>query len=186
MASGPHYQIGNYIGEIVAQGLSKARTGNSQFVVRVKVLGVTGQNGAFLTDPFQYERTIFMTITPNTIDRIADTLEMLGYNRQGFGPLDPSHPQHVSFIGKQVDLYCNHENDQNGNLREKWGISTGSGGKALDLTPLNQKELRELDALFGRNIRSAPSTSVASPVTGRAPQNRATTAEEITDDDIPF
>lgn len=190
MANGPHYQIGNYIGEITAQGLSKASTGNSQIVIRVKVLGTVAANGSFTQEPFQYERTIFQTITPNTIDRVADILEKLGYTGKGFGPFDPSHPQHQSLVGKEVDLFCNHENDLKGELREKWGISTGGGGKALELTPLNPKELRELDSLFGRNLRTT--TSTPAPAPARSAATRTATAPEpsdpsvITDDDIPF
>lgn len=181
--NGPHYQAGNYLGEITQQGLSKAKTGNTQFVVRVKVLGCPTGDGQYAPDPFQYERTIFLTITQNTIDFVSETLEYLGYDRQGFGPLDPSHPQHQSFIGKQVDLYCTHENDQSGNPREKWRISRNGGSKALELTPLNQKELRELDALFGRNLRSGSSKAAPTPTTNR---QTSPATPEITDDDIPF
>lgn len=179
--NGPHYQAGNYVGEIIQQGLSKAKTGNNQIVLRVKVLGTPDGEGSYARDPFQYDRTIFLTITPNTIEFIADTLEQLEYNRQGFGPIDPSHPQHRSFVGKHVDLYCTHENDQSGNLREKWRISRNALGKGVELTPLNNKELRELDALFGRNLRSSASATA----TVTKPHTKPTQTE-ITDDDIPF
>lgn len=184
VANGPHYQAGNYVGEIMQQGLSKARTGNSQFVIRVKVLGTPNGEQSYDRDPFQYERIIFMTITQNTINFVSETLEALGYSGQGFGPLDPSHPQHQSFVGQQVDLYCTHEADQSGNMREKWRISR-NGGSNLELNPLNQKELRELDALFGKNLRGTQ-TSAAPARTAPAQRSAPSVATEITDDDIPF
>lgn len=173
MSNGPHYQAGSYIGEVVAQALSKARTGNSQFVLRVKILGA-GSGTSYSRDQNQYERTIFMTITDGTIDYVANALETLGYNRQGFGPLDPSHPHHQSFVGQSVNLYCKHESDQSGNLRERWQVSKKPASKALDATPLDQKELHALDAKFGKAIRPASE-----------PVSRASNSE-ITDEDIPF
>lgn len=186
MANGPFYESGKYIGKVIQQGFTKAKTGTTQFVLRVKVLGYPNEDGSYTPDAHQYERTIYMPITDKTIDFVAQTLEYLGYNRPGFGPLDPSHPQHQSFVDNQVDLYCAHEADQNGEQRERWRIDRGMGSGAK-LDPLSPKEVRELDALFGKAIRPAGTSAPSTPSPAKSnPNDFVLAGTEITDDDIPF
>lgn len=176
--SGPYYNPGNYIGEVVQQALTKASTGTPQFALRVKILGTPGDGESYEPIRDQYERTIWMALTPKTIPFVTDALEHLGYKHSSMGPLDPAHPQHQSFTGQQVELYCSWENDQQGNSREKWRISTRIAG--MKITPLESKEIRELDALFGKSIRPAASSEPA------AKPQTTSDATMITDEDIPF
>lgn len=160
------YQEGPYVGEIISQALGKAKTGTPQFILQFKVL-----DGGPV-----YTRTIFMAITEKTVEFVVAALEKLGYGAGTFGALDPSHPNHESFVGRQIDVYCRHENDQNGNLREKWSISRGASAFKVD--PLDNRELRKLDALFGKQLpKPAPVSSPPRPLAD---------GTVITDDDIPF
>ncbi len=177
--NGPFYQPGVYVAEVTAQALSKASTGTNQFVLRFKILGTPTDDGSFFPDANQYERTIYMALTEKTMTFVAEALEKLGYGGTGFGPLDPSHPNHESFAGNQVDVYCKHENDQSGNPRERWQISRGAS--SLKVVPLEAKEVRELDALFGKALKQKPKTN---PVNNNAIVNNH--GLTVTDDDIPF
>lgn len=175
MVNAPFYAAGVYVGEVTAQALSKASTGTIQFVLRFKVLGVPTDDGSFFPDAHKYERTIYMAITEKTIPYVSEALEKLGYGAGSFGPLDPSHPNHESFVGNQIDVYCKHETDKSGEMREKWQISRGAS--ALTVVPLEPKEVRELDALFGKSLK------------GKSIVNKPVPIQEstvITDDDIPF
>lgn len=184
--SGPFYEIGNYIGEVTAQALGKASTGTPQFVLRFRVLGKPDPSDPGSFTPVQeYERTIYRAITPNTIDYVVQDLEKLGYERGGFGALDPSHQDHQSFVGMQIDVYCKHENNAKGDLGEKWQLSRGASGLKVD--PIDSKGVRELDALFGKSLKAKlPKTSsVAKPqpvMAGGPPPF----SEEVTDEDVPF
>lgn len=176
-SNGPFYQSGVYVAEITAQALSKASTGTTQFVLRFKVLGTPSEDGSFFPDAHKYERTIYMAITEKTIPYVTETLEALGYGAGGFGPLDPSHSNHESFVGNQIDVYCKHEPDKNGDLRERWQVSRPNAG--IKVIPLEAKEVRELDALFGKSLKGKTKSS---------PQPAVAVMDSmvITDDDIPF
>ena len=172
---GPFYQQGVYVVEVVGQALGKAMTGTPQFILRFKVLGTpVPDSDSFDSVSQQYERTLYMALTEKTAPYVKENLEKLGFNGGSITILDPGHAQHQSFVGNQIDMYCKHEADQNGNVREKWQISRGAGGIKAD--PLDQREMRQLDALFGKNA-SKPTLHIRPHVE---------TGAEITDDDIPF
>lgn len=182
MPSTPFYQPGPYVGEIISQALGKTKNGHSQFALRFKVLGIPEEDG-YRTAQQQYERTIYWVITEKTIQYVAEKLNRLGYTGKGFGPLDPSHPNHQSFTGLQFDAYCQHQPDQNGELREKWDLSRGASELKID--PLSSKEVRDLDALFGKSLSAnGPAPKPAAKTQPQPiPLNDGTV---ITDDDIPF
>lgn len=185
MASRPFYEQGNYVGEVVQQALGEASTGTPQFVLRVKVLGKPdpGDPSSFVPVQ-QYERTIFCSITANTIGFFTEQLQALGFTGSSFAQLDPSSAGFQNFTGRQLDLYCKHEPDnKTGDLREKWQISSSSR-KPLEITPLSSKKTRELDSLFGKALKGP---SVNSPrQQPPTPQYATAGAMEITDDDVPF
>lgn len=181
MPNGPFYDEGLHVAEIVSHGLTKASTGNKQFVMRVKILGIP-EGDTYLPHRYQYERSIFWTITENTMAFVVEKLQTLQFQGTQFSQLDPSHPKHISMKGQQVDLWCKHETGQDGVLREKWDVSKGSGGVTRPLEQLSAKETRELDALFGKALLGGK------PV-ARVAAAKVTTMEEelgITDEDVPF
>ena len=178
-SKGPYYDEGIHVGQVLQQGLTKATTGTFQFALTIKVLGVADPHDATAYVPHrnQFQRTIWMAITEKTIEYVVPSLETLGYEGSTFGALDPSHPDHQSFVGKTFDFFCTHEKDQEGNLREKWSVARTA--KLPELQPLESREMRQLDALFGRalaNKGKKPPASVPSDANEVG----------ITDDDIPF
>jgi hypothetical protein len=178
----PHYAEGIHLGQITQQGLSKAGTGTPQFFLRFKVLGeLNGDN--YDTHKQQYERTIFMALTPKTVEFVQGALETLGYEHNTFGPLDPANAQHQSFVGQQQDFYCQHERsfkDPN-DWVEKWSLSRKMETKALSVEALSSKEVRQLDSLFGAALKGKKQ---AEPVRPSRVDNIHDVG--ITDDDIPF
>jgi len=175
MANKPFYEEGLHVGEIRQHGIGKAKTGTTQIVWRVKILGLPDGEVSYAPHRQQYERTIYMAATEKTAAFVGETLEAIGYDGERVSQLDPTHPNHVSMIGKQVNLWCKHEDDQEGNPRERWQFSRGAS--TLELPQLSAKEVRELDSLFGRNKKAAAIESA--PV-----QNIHN--QEIDDSDIPF
>ena len=170
-----HYKPGNYIGEVLEQGLSKSSKGNPQFILRVKVLGTPLENDEYEEDKMQYSRTIYYTLTDATIGFVAEALEILGYQGDGIGPLDPAHPKHQSFVGQQVNLYCKHEDNDKLDTVERWSINNGSGA-TLKLIPLDAKEIKRWDALFGKALKKkgvGTSTSTARTVAPKETQQKA-------------
>jgi hypothetical protein len=184
--SGPFYEVGGYIGEVTEQALGKAKTGTPQFCLKFRVLGKPDPADPSSFIPVQqYERTIYRAITPNTIKYVVEDLEKLGYEKGGFGPLDPSHSDHQSFVGMQIDTYCSHENNAKGDLAEKWGLARGAS--ALKVDPIDSKGVRELDALFGKSLKAKLPQKAAAPkpepvLAGGPPPF----SEEVSDDDVPF
>ncbi|HTF68643.1 MAG TPA: hypothetical protein VK638_38795 [Edaphobacter sp.] len=166
-----------HIGEIKQHALGKAQTGTPQIVWLVKILGVSLDDAGTI-DSFrpnqQYERRIYMALTERTAPFVSEALQNIGFEGEKISQLDPGHPQHVSMIGNQVNLWCSHERDQKGDLREKWQFSRGP--QKLELPSLNAKEVRELDALFGKGNRQTKPPAPAQNIHG----------EEIDDSDIPF
>jgi len=176
MANGPFYSIGAYVVEVISQAIGKASTGTPQFILRFKVLGVPVAGSEDYTPAQQqYERTLYMALTERTAPYVKENLATLGYRGGGISTLDPASPIHDSFVGNLVDMYCKHEPDQSGNMREKWQISRGGGIKA---DPLDQREMRQLDAIFGKGA--------AKPLAQPMRSASVDAGTEITDEDIPF
>lgn len=176
MASVPYYDIGLHVGEITSQALTKAATGNMQFILGVKVLG-TPFGDSYEPHSKQYIRTIYWTITEKTMPFIVEKLQALEFEGTKFSQLDPSSADHISLIRKQVDLWCKHEDTQDGGVKERWDISNGGAAKAVE--PLTQRETRNLDAMFGKALTAGKPPAKAAAV-------QHTEDVGITDDDIPF
>jgi hypothetical protein len=172
----PYYAEGVYVGEVIGQGLGLTKNGNRQFVLQCKILG-TPIDDSYIPASQQYTRTVYRVITDKTMEYVARDLEALDFDgSNGFGPLDPEHPRHQSFKGHQVNLYCKHEDDLQGFPRERWSIANGAA--SLTLTPVEKKDIRELDQLYGKMLpkkRAASESNVA-----------VADSLEITDDDLPF
>lgn len=178
----PYYPEGLHVGEIVAHQLSKARTGNKQLLIRAKILGVPEGNN-YLPHSFQYERTIYWTLTENTVPYIIEKLRRLHFEGGQISQLDPASSDPVSLVGHQVELWCSHEPGLNGGMRERWDLaqSAAEAGR-MTVQPLSAKEVRELDMLFGKAF-SSPGEK-RKPNSAPPPTQQAN--PEITDDDIPF
>lgn len=180
MASGPFYEVGLHVGEITSQAVTKASTGTKQFVIGVKILGAVNVKGEMVAHRQQYNRSIFWAVTEKTVPFVIEKLNTLEFEGTAASQFDPHHPHHVSMVGRQVDLWCRHEQRQSGEWGEKWDVSTGGGGREYEELPA--KEMRELDALFGKALTGAKKAQQpASYQPGSAEADLG-----ITDDDIPF
>jgi hypothetical protein len=179
-SSGPFYPRGVYRGLIMDQGLSKAGTGTVQIVIRFKVLEAVQPVGDVSA---QYERTAYIPVTEKSMEYLPAKLEALGYTRDSIRYFDLMNPQCHDLRGNEADFFCKHENDKNGDLREKWDIATGGSSKALELTPPDAQAVRNLDMLFAR-ARKQTAATPARPAQ-RSPQAMPS-HPGITDDDVPF
>lgn len=196
MARGPFYQPGRYWGRIVAQAIGMTSKNNPQFVLTFKVIGKVNPedpDGELLPVSEQYERSIFKVITDKTIDYVMEDLQKLGFDRETFKELDPNTPGFQSFVGNELAFYCDHDTYE-GTVREKWGLARDGSG--LQIKPLEPKQMRELDSLFGKHLKKMvkakpvkPATpSAVAPATVDDATNREFEAAVAAagDDEIPF
>lgn len=178
MASkGPYYDTGAYVGEIINQGLGESKTGTPYFFLKVKVLGTPDDN-SYVPAAQQYERTVYFYLSEKAMEGTVENLKSLGFDGKSLAQLDTDHPQAISFIGNQQDLYCNHE-EYNGEWREKWNLS-----RILEVQKIEPKKLRQLDALFGKSLKTAPA-STTTATKGKAKTKTNQHGLAVSDDDLP-
>jgi hypothetical protein len=175
MSNGPFYPRGVYRCQILDHGLTKASTGTIQVAIKFRVIESVQPAGDVEA---HYERTAFLPATDRTMEYLVPKLEALGYTRDSLKYLNLSEPNCHDMRGSDADFFCKHENDRNGELREKWDVATGGSGKPLELKPPDSREVRTLDMLFGkaRKDSGAPKQRTAS-----APPAAGTTDEEAPD-----
>jgi hypothetical protein len=161
------YEPGCYKVRVMSQMFAEASTGNLMFVLKFNVLECK--------EPFndnlpQYERKAFFTVTDKTYLRvIEEDLRAIGFKGRTLQQLHPNTPGFHDFSGKELEMYCTHDKDQAGELRERW--LTRSDG----LRPLTgMAKLDRLDAKFGRKVNDRESAPAVAEPAG------------ITDDDVPF
>jgi hypothetical protein len=190
MANAPYYPEGKYVAVITGQALTESQnTKTPQIVFEMEILGpVDPANPAnYVAGKFQrYKRTAYLYITDKSVERTVKVLRHLGYDRESFKFIDPSVDDAFGFVGMEPDVFCKHEAKQDGTgMVEKWGISTPSEG--MNFEPLEPKRARELDALFGKTLKSAPVTPrVKSGTDQPAAVAAGPSGLEIGDDDLPF
>lgn len=180
----PFYEPGRYACKVTAQALGEAKTGNPQFVLQFMVMGKVDPDdpSKFIPAPAQYERTHYRTITEKTIEYFAEDLKALGFTGASFKDLDPATPNFYDFKGQDVDMFCVHEKNQDGDgLREKWGVARQGG--ALEVKPLEAKKVRDLDNLYGKHLKGL---KAAAPKVAASPVAVMDNGQGITDDDVPF
>jgi hypothetical protein len=179
--SSPFYEVGRYACKVIDQALGEAGTGNPQFVLRFQVMGLVdpADPSAFIPARGQYERTHYRTITEKTISYFMDDLKALGFAGSSFRDLDPKSEGFHDFRGQDVDMWCAHEPDQKGGTREKWGVARQAG--ALEVKPLEPKKLRDLDNLFGKQLKAIKAEPKPTPVAVSAGGG-----SEALDEDTPF
>jgi hypothetical protein len=142
-----------YWGKITSNKMGKAKTGTAQFILQFEIVGKINPadpDGDLLTCPTG-ERTVFRAITDKTIDWVLKDLEQLGFQGESFRLLDMDEPGGVNFQNRELAFFCEHKYGNDQKLREQWGIS--SGHKPLVIEPMEAKEIRALDNLFGRSLK---------------------------------
>lgn len=170
------HEPGRYHAEIVGQQMAESSNGNPQLILVIRLLGKLDP-----ADPETMhhcpadERRVFMTITQKTIDFVLRDLKALGFSKSSFSFLDPNTDGYHDFRGTEVDVSCQHDTYQ-GEVKEKWQLALNGGFEAK---PLDKKNLRKLDSLFGKKLKDA----VGSP----SQANPQVDADEVpADDQIPF
>lgn len=148
--NGPYYPAGRYRGTVIQQGLSASKEkGTPCFVLRFTVDECLEP----ATPPInRYERTIWLYITDGTIPYFFEKLQRLGFYGQSFKQLDPETTGFHSFVGQEINLYCKHEDKDDGTQREEWDLDRFSGGN-VELAPLPTNIVRDLDNKYGTQMR---------------------------------
>lgn len=173
------YQVGLHTGECVGQWLDSPQGKSPYFALKFNILARVVGEEEHRVDPG--ERTVYLYLTDKALDMTSDVLAHLGYDKDSIRWLDPARDGHFSFVGKRCDLWCKHEEYQ-GEMREKWSVSM----PFADPTPLEEKELRRLDSLFGKAMKTKvpfreAALAPAAPVVAPNPP-----APPPPDDGIPF
>lgn len=181
MPNGPFYPAGRYRCEIVDHGLTTAGTGTVQEAIRFLVLEGT-QPAAEVT---QYERTAYLPVTEKTMQYLVPKLAAIGID--GLKQLKKGDPSYKSLAGTYVEMYCKHESQPGKETREKWDVAS-SQGTPLEFKPIDDKALRQLDMLFGKEKKNAGSSTGGRPVAmaSTAAQQQPDGNWQPSDDDVPF
>ena len=155
MPHGPYYAAGRYWGKVVNQQLGESSTGKPQIVITFQVLGrvnAADPEGELLPCGENYERSVFRSITDKTIDWIMRDLEKLGFTGTSFKQLDLGSPNAYDLRGHELAFSCQHGTNQEGKPREEWSVS--GEGNSVVVKPLEPKAVRDLDNLFGRQLKA--------------------------------
>ena len=207
MARAPYYASGRYWGKITHQALTESSNGNPQVVVTFEVLGLVdpdNPDGDLLPCGQRNERSIFRAITAKTAEWVADDLRKLGFTSNKPSDVDLDSATCCDLRGNEAAFWCDHEpHYKTGEQQERWKVASDSPG--LQVKPLEAKEVRKLDAMFGRflkdkPVQTAPTAKAAAPAAKPAPKATKKDLEELNekfdesmdaesaapDDDIPF
>jgi hypothetical protein len=181
-----YYQKGLHVGECIAQWMGQSDNDKKTPYFALKFMILARVEGDREIAVEQNERSVYLYLSEKALDMTTDVLAFLGYEKDSLRFLDPAAPNYHSFAGKKCDLWCKVE-EYNGDTKEKWSISM-----PLDrqITPIDDKELRRLDALFGKSIKGKRSPQAESTRQEPAPTAVAERQERATapppGDDIPF
>lgn len=191
-----YYPQGFYQMEVTEQRLGKSSNGNPQWMVRGNIQQRIHDDGS--TEPVErnYDRTIYRVITDKTIEYLLEDLSALGCpGIEKYEQLDQDHPQAWDIRGQWIEVVCTY-NTYQGNQREQWNIKRDREATALEVKPLDAKELRDLNNLFGKALKglkangkqsAKPAGMVSSPKTKPTPaQIEPDLPPAPTDDDMPF
>lgn len=157
---GVYYQKGRYRCQITDQGIGESKTGTPQFVLRFQVFERNTGPDAWEPVSAQYERTAYMAITDKTMEYFIKKIHALGFSHGSLRFLDPATPGYQNFAGTMADFNCSIEQHfQTGDDIEKWDLAFGNESAPLELKPVDQNKLRQLDVLFGAAAKGAKPTT---------------------------
>jgi hypothetical protein len=171
MARGPYYQPGRYLGKVINQQLGETSKGNPQVVITFQILGRINPEdpeGPLLVCGEHYDRSVFRAITDKTIDWVLQDLERLGFDGQSFADIDLNTTGCCDLRNRECEFSCAHEpHYRTGEPREVWQVASDGGG--LEVKPLDAKQVRQLDAMFGKQLKQLgkkkDATTKTTPIT---------------------
>ena len=179
------YMPGRFWGKVTAQALGESKQKKTpQFALQFSIMGridPANPEGELLPSD-QSERTVYLYITDKTIDFVTRDLERLGFHGDSFSDLDPRSPGFHDFTGAETGLLCEHETYE-GKVHEKWSLARSAVG--LDCEPMDAKRVRELDSLFGKNLKGIKKPTVK-PTEKKPEPVVAGSRPDHHEDDIPF
>ncbi len=181
------YQNGRYLGRVTDQLLGKSsKKGTPEIQIRFAILGIVDPadpEGQLISCP-PGERTVYLYITANTHEYVVRDLQRLGFTGDSFSKIDPNVNGFCDLSGAEAEFECRSET-YDGEEREKWSVARDS---ALRSTPIDDKDVLKLDALYGSqlkaNARAAQEAKPEQPV-GTPVETANETPVQATDD-IPF
>jgi hypothetical protein len=181
-----YYEVGKYECRITSQAIGEAKTGTPQFILRFNVLGKVYDDGEMERVNREYERTAYRAITEKTIPYLIEDLKTLGFQGSSFRDLDPGSPNFFDLEGRAVEMWCSHEEGQDGENREKWGVARQGGPKreAPQVKALDAAKLRSLDNLFGKHLKDLAPSGV--DFNKRLEKPVPVASRDHTDDGVPF
>lgn len=198
--AGPVYKDkGVYWGKVIQHHLTKSKNGHPQFVLQFTIIGEVdpaNPGGALLYCPVA-DRTVYMVLMNNeaSIEINRSQLEILGYEGDRPSRLEMDATDGFNFVGNELAFYCKHDVWE-GKTSERWSISTGK--KPLEIAPLDAKDLRALDNLFGRSLKitktkqpTKPQQTAANAANlkeelGQQIENDINSQLQVDGDEIPF
>jgi hypothetical protein len=162
------YQKGNYQAKVLQQGFeASAAKGTPYFYLQLLILACYDAKGEPQECP-QYERTYRQYLNKDIgVGILKSALRSLGVEINAFTQLDPGSPDHVSLVGKIIDVSCDLEPYQGRDV-ERWSIPRT--GKKLKL-----EEIRALNDQFGHLLRDGNGTAKPAPAVVKP-----------NDSDVPF
>lgn len=187
-----HYNEGPHWAEVVEQGwrLANNEKQTPYFFLEIIPFERIGINGDNLPVSSGYRRTIKNYLTEKTAERFAADMLAIGFDASLSNPivaLDPSTPNHHSFVGQNIQVSNRYEKDKEGKDYERWSILVDrkAGG---DGTPIDQQGLRKLDALYGKFFNKAKQAPASPAPRRQASQPLEPVANGVNpmDDEIPF
>lgn len=162
---------GDFSGTIVDHKIGSAGTGNKQLVFTCNVTHELDEEGNKIALNTPLTRTVFRTITGNTVNRLVQELRLLGYQGNGFSQLDKESCDAQDFIdlsGTEVELRCS-ENNYKGNQNERWDFRFEGLSQGVNVQRAAAEEVRALDAEFADMFSSIPAAPKADPAKNTKP-----------------
>lgn len=176
------YQPGKYRGEVTAQAITRAGSGNWQFVLAFNVLDRYAGGDDLEPVERSYERRVYRTLTDKTGEYFWKDMDALGFKGQNVSEVDPKNAGYYSFTGTIADFVCSSDRNLNGEPRERWSIAWPPKTEEITGEAPTAGEYRQLNALFARSKFKSSTKPVAKPVSV-APKAEPFKAD---DSDVPF
>lgn len=143
---------GRYVGTILSHEIGQAKSGSLQIVFKVNVTGEIDPDneGEIIELAVDKKRTIYETVSDNTIERVIKTLKLLGYKERGFKQLDAQMCEElglnfVDLSGTEVPLTCEKNvYQEKENERWRFGFDIGGGGvvKKAERSQVDEEEAK--------------------------------------------
>ncbi len=154
------YKRGLYVGECTGQFTGQSESGNKTpfFALKFAIKARVENEQEHQVE--SSERTVYLYLSEKALPMATEVIAFLGYDKDSLKFLDPAQQGFFNFAGQRCDLWCKVE-DYQGDSKEKWSVSM----PRKPVTPIDDKELRRLDSMFGKAIRAqrGPGVPAATP-----------------------